>query len=362
MCIHWLPRNNWINWLQGQTGWGVYLFFVLSGFLITRILMRCRTNAASGIVSTGFSLRQFYVRRILRIFPLYYGALAVAAALNVQAVRQSIHWQALYLTNHYFFVHRAFIGPTTPFWSLSVEEQFYLAWPFVILLLPTVMLIPAVVLAFVAGTICRSAAMFSSNNFYLILTPCCINYLASGALVAVVESVYRETPSKRAILIRIYLITGLILAGGEMLLRLWPSIPHQRSIIDALRHMSASLLFGYVVARLATGVTGLPGRVLRFGPAVYLGKISYGLYVYHSFVKWTLNWFERRLVYHMPHLIVTAITQTFLARFLVTVALASLSWYLLERPLNDLKRFFPYAGVRNRPLLLEERGIPVPQP
>src|SRR5580700_2271175 len=102
MSLHWLPMNNPINKLQGEAVWGVYLFFVLSGFLITRILVRCRENIGRDGITAGFSLRQFYARRFLRIFPIYYFVVIVAAAMNVNGVRASLPWHVVYLSNFYF--------------------------------------------------------------------------------------------------------------------------------------------------------------------------------------------------------------------------------------------------------------------
>src|SRR5205823_6156166 len=99
MCTHWLSPQMWVNRRVLVWGnFGVYLFFVLSGFLITRILIRCRENVELHKTTVGYSIRQFYVRRFLRIFPLYYFVLFVAAALNAPGVRDALPWHAAYLS------------------------------------------------------------------------------------------------------------------------------------------------------------------------------------------------------------------------------------------------------------------------
>ena len=119
--------SHWVPPYQFGFEWGVMgvnLFFVLSGFLITGILLDSR----AGAVRPGdrwFAIRQFYTRRVLRIFPLFYMTLALLVLVNVRPVRQTFLWHVCYLSNVYFFRQGAWIGQISHFWSLAVEEQFY---------------------------------------------------------------------------------------------------------------------------------------------------------------------------------------------------------------------------------------------
>src|SRR5262249_40880734 len=112
---------------------GVRLFFVLSGFLITGILLGCRESMAQQ--GAGQALASFYARRFLRIFPLYYFALAVVLLAGVQEARDGAAWHLAYLSNVYG-VRQGWLGSLAHFWSLAVEEQFYLVWPALVLSLP----------------------------------------------------------------------------------------------------------------------------------------------------------------------------------------------------------------------------------
>ena len=108
---HFLPLGRFIPYDFVTFGdLGVRLFFVLSGFLITGILLKCKSKVDLGDESPSFELRQFYVRRFLRIFPVYYLTLAIVAILNVPTVRTTFFWHLSYLSNVYFALRGGFDG------------------------------------------------------------------------------------------------------------------------------------------------------------------------------------------------------------------------------------------------------------
>src|SRR4029450_13372172 len=124
LWTHYLPEEDWLFGVYWG-GFGVRLFFVLSGFLITGILLKSRQYVMQGPQPAAFALRPFYSRRLLRIFPLYYTTLAVTALMAIPPVRETMVWHITYLSNVYFSIQGRFHGPIRHFWSLSVEEQFY---------------------------------------------------------------------------------------------------------------------------------------------------------------------------------------------------------------------------------------------
>jgi len=134
-------------------GLGVRLFFVLSGFLITGILLEAR--GAGGRTGRGQVLRAFYVRRALRILPAFYAVLALGMVLEPQ-IRRDWLWHATYQTNHYTAVLGHWPRAISHAWSLAVEEQFYLAWPLVVLFTPQRWVGRAIVTSFVIGPIAVS--------------------------------------------------------------------------------------------------------------------------------------------------------------------------------------------------------------
>ena len=175
---------------------GVWLFFVLSGFLITGILLRSRDQVDYSGSPSGFVLRQFYVRRFLRIFPLYYSVLFMAATIDLGDVRDTILWHLTYLSN-YLFAARQYWGPMTAhFWSLSVEEQFYILWPALILFAPRRLLLKLIISAIAIGPIFRVAAHFFDFNWIARLTvlPASFDALGLGALLAYCSHHATENP------------------------------------------------------------------------------------------------------------------------------------------------------------------------
>ena len=169
------------------TGWaGVDLFFVLSGFLITGILLD--TKGAPRF------FRTFYARRFLRIFPLYYGFLAIAfwvaplldPSLGVVPLSAQ-GWYWAYLSNVQLALAGAWQKPVWigHFWSLAIEEQFYLVWPFLVYATSAKNLVRVCIALIVAALLTRVALVATGHGFATyVLTPCRTDALATGALIA----------------------------------------------------------------------------------------------------------------------------------------------------------------------------------
>lgn len=333
---HWTP-----NFLIGIVPWGtgVQLFFVLSGFLITGILLRSRPAVVG--LPMGQVLRVFYARRFLRIFPLYYGVLALALIFSVGPIREDWPWHVSYLSN-WLYAREGhggiLVDPFLHFWSLSVEEQFYLFWPLVALVAGRRALFVILLASILGSMICRLAiAHFATGIVSLrYLTPCCLDALAVGGLVAHVKH-YRGS-----------LAVGRLawwLAAIGFLGLVFSTIPLARltNPADAHRvgHTFLVVFYGAIVAWAALGFRWLPGQILTFAPMRYLGKISYGLYVYHYFAPYIMQAAAR----HFGWDSLLQSTPALLAAYTVfSVAVSVLSWHLYELPLNRLKRHFAYPS------------------
>ncbi len=336
MVQHYIPETTRLVELGGI---GVRVFFVLSGFLITGILLKARDSAHKTGQSKTSVLGSFYARRFLRIFPLYYAVLVIAALAGAAPVRSMLGWHVAYLSNVYFYAHGIDGAYASHLWSLAVEEQFYLIWPCLILFIPRTALMPLIVSAIALGPITRFAIMLNGGDGWQmsILMPACLDTLGLGALLALLS-----TPPYAAIKRRLLSIAApLGLASFTLVLialaREWE--PRWCIVVYGL---CLGLWSIWLIDRAWQGIGGVAGRLLQWQPLVYLGTISYGLYIIHNFVGGVANWAQKT---HGAHLSRLPVRLTVL--FGVTLALASLSWYFFEAPINGLKRYFPYTRRRD---------------
>ena len=323
---------------------GVRLFFVLSGFLISGILFRARTRAANASSSRGEVLKAFYVRRFLRIFPVYYLVLGVAALLALPTVQETLMWHVSYMSNYYFARLGDWAGPTGHLWSLSVEEQFYLIWPFLLLFLPRLWTFPALALALALAPLTRFVLITITKNDVTMSVPLlsCIDSLGIGALLAwlwLKSSPGGVRQTRR--LTTVALIMGIVLTVSLLIFRHLDSAWRLRM---ALTDTASALIFVWVVDRGARGFGGVTGRFLQSKPVVYVGTVSYGVYLYHNFIGAAIRqleeWLGRSVGFpHDPGLGQFAWAST------LAIVIASLSWHFFEQPLTKLKDRFPYVAT-----------------
>lgn len=312
---------------------GVSLFFVLSGFLITRILLSCRERYTSGESTLAREVGVFYFRRTLRIFPLYYGTLLVLALLNVRQIHDRLPFHLTYTFNWLFSFpeHYSRGGFERHFWSLCVEEQFYLIWPWLILLAPRRLLLPGLLATVALGAAWRGWFHPLRGwpwQFTMFPTPACIDLLAMGGLIA-----YVWNTRARRIVLWTCLIVGVPAASMAIGLYRSDLLINQRYVFQ---QTALALCFAAFVGFAAQGIP-LVGRALEFRPIAYLGKISYAMYVFHNFTPPMLRWWV-----DIEHDAGAPWTFAWTC-MLLTVLMAMLSWNLFEGLINRLKDRLPYA-------------------
>ncbi|MBI1289645.1 acyltransferase family protein [bacterium] len=326
---------------------GVQLFFVLSGFLITGILLRLKDDHAAG-ESLGFLLRRFYIRRSLRIFPLYYAAIVVAVLIPAYAaITRDLPWLLSYTVNWKVFLTERWLPYVSHFWTLAVEEQFYLVWPLLVLLVPTRWLPRLWWLLIAASFLSRLYMATQAWPYAPIMTATFTNLeaLVSGSLLALLAKQERE--SQIALLCRVALpvaalgIAAVMIAGPWRLENTTARVVRDTALIGSCA--AAGLVF---VNRARRGFGGVMARLLEAPIMVYLGRISYGMYVIHNLL---LRLIERRwaeFYVSMDRVVpYSGAVTAWCITVGITVALASLSWFVLEKPINDLKDRFPYRRV-----------------
>jgi len=313
---------------------GVHLFFVLSGFLITGILLDARKqNETAQGPWLGYTLKAFYLRRFLRIAPLYVAALAIATYFDVAELRRTWPWHAAYLSNYYIFFKNDWIGLVGHFWTLSVEEQFYLVWPLLVLRLPWGWL-PRFFLAVALGSVLFrlvGQVFFPGRVMWNLATPGYLDSFALGGLLAYQQrwpgAVDTAFLRRSGIIIGVCFVLAVLrkrMPGGAHLVFLDPLL--------------FAIAYTCLINIAANGARGPLGWVLNRPVLRYLGKISYCLYIAHNFAPLPV----RALMARFPALL--AIPKGhFLLMGLWTLGVAMLSWHLYEAPINSLKRYFPYG-------------------
>lgn len=307
----------------GQTG--VTLFFVLSGFLITRILLKTKTE------SNFF--KAFYARRVLRIFPLYYLFLIIyyfvlpgLTNANVAPFQQQWYYW-VYLQNFALTFNWANAGPNH-FWSLAVEEHFYFFWPLIVYFLPAKKIVTAAWSLIILSLLTRIVLLNAGYGvFYFTFTN--LDALVAGALLATREHKYglqAFKAKKFAYLLVASLAPALVMwvfTGGKSLV-----------LIQALKFPLIALVYlaliGLVISTAQSKVTT---TLFKNKPILYAGKISYGLYVYHPVIFIYYN------AYYTTGYVVFDMAICFAAAILV----ATLSYYLFEVRMLYFKKYFEYG-------------------
>jgi peptidoglycan/LPS O-acetylase OafA/YrhL len=347
--------DHWVGELPGlPLGFlGVTIFFVLSGFLITNILIKSKLKNEIAGLSHWKSLYSFVARRSLRIFPAYFFCVALLVLFNVPPVREKLIWYLAYATNFYIAKHQIWLGSSDHFWSLAVEEQFYLFFPWLIFFVPKRHFVTLFSILIFGSILLRVLLQLKGGYAWVVsyvLTPACFDSLVAGSLLAYIfnfdKKLFNKIPQKTwlwVVLGFILTIIGTIkeLSIAQTIRPNWTFDVWQRSIFS---------LFGFVlIARTIKGWSGVGAKLLENSFVQYLGKISYGLYIYHNFIFNHYHTPEghitRRILKKIsdisPALSHSVIFQ-FVLFFSMLVVIASASWYIIEKPLNNLKRHFTY--------------------
>lgn len=329
--------SNWkIPFIQHAGKLGVVLFFVLSGFLITYLLL------LEIEVKKTISIRDFYIRRILRIWPLYF--LIILSALfifpnihflTLPGLEKDIVWSNLMLKLFLFIFFLPNLVLTQfgviPFasqtWSIGVEEQFYLFWPVLTKYVrKKVVFIILVITGYISiGFILR---YFSSNDnissLYKFWASTPVDCMAIGALFSVIcynkHSIYpllKKIIFNRFLQFSVFILVTILIATGFY--------------FRYFNFEIYSVLFGIIIANLALNKKCIINLELK--PLNYLGKISYGLYMYHPIVIVLAI----KVLYSFYY---TADFYLYPACIVLTILLASLSYHFFEKTFLSLKLKF----------------------
>ncbi len=319
LAHHLWPMPHVGRWSPPLGHVGVSLFFVLSGFLITGVLLEARGRIDGG-GSTRRETAVFYFRRFLRIVPPYALLLVAFWMLDVHRSRERWFWHATYLSNWHLALDPQYAnqGYDRHLWSLSVEEQFYLVWPALVLLLPRRWMTPAILLVFVLAPAWRAWVWLRGwpPKMSELPTPANMDLLATGAMLAL----WRYRPMfKRLVVTGLLCVPLAAVALG----------PLGNWAIDWRIAGNTSLLALALAGIVGLAATGRAGRWLEWRPLCYVGTISYAAYLVHTVAGPTARW----LLGDIDNAYIVGATATML-----TLATAAVSWHALESPLMRLRR------------------------
>jgi peptidoglycan/LPS O-acetylase OafA/YrhL len=311
-------------------GYGVQIFFVLSGFLIVGMLHRDQQAIAAGRTTRARAWRSFMIRRAGRILPLYYllllaCALLVAAGFSIANFSpQEAAIYAAFGTNIYFGAAGSWLGPVKQAWSLAVEEQFYLIAAPVLLAVSARFTRPICLAVACTGCVWHVALLLLHSSILLLRVDSLTNFgfVAMGGVMALRPYRPSAVPG--------FVLQPALLAG----LLLVPLIPHGWENV-AVRILIQPLLAALLFAELRDHQQTWLVRLLEARVLTWLGAVSYGFYLLHKYVTpASLNWISGGAV-DLTHW--TAVEQL-APMFALSLFAASCSWLAIERPLVRIVR------------------------
>ncbi|MGC3996237.1 MAG: acyltransferase [Anaeromyxobacter sp.] len=346
----WLERK--VAYLLAFGAYGVELFFVLSGFLITGILQDAREKP--------HYFRNFYMRRLLRIFPLYYMVLVAVFLVaplipafqgaQLDYLRERQGWAWLYGVNVYIAIHGDWLlSYVDHFWSLCVEEHFYFLWPALVWVMgknPRRLMWTSLAIS-VAAMVARTAGNLAGLSWWTtyVFTPFRLDGLALGGFLALLV----RQPGGAETIRRHLGKAGVAAVGLTAVTYAWVVVSQSAlSLCYSIRAASLTVVLAVLLLWALFSAGGSPlNRVFCSRPLTFLGKYSYGAYVYHHFLSYYL------LSHRTEHVVAGWVGNHFLAVLLqgglgiaVSVAVAWASYELVEKRFLGLKRHFESAPER----------------
>jgi len=329
-------------------GWmGVDLFFVISGFLITSILIRVREGVGSVFV--------FWGRRALRIFPVAALYLFVLLALvkfndplNLLPRFDAWPWYAFYLGN----IHIALFGwqplAIMILWSLALEEQFYLLWPLIVRVSNCHQVLRWSIGCMMMAPLVRALVLFVADYpATYVFTFCRLDALAAGAIVAVL---YRSRNWQQHMMAcKRLAVPALAVIMLTLLVPFSPSIPQTRSWLFSVFGYSW-LAVGFAILLMASlGAQGPAKVLLRSRILTFLGRRCYGLYLWHVVAggltsvvlqQWQIGFYAHIVLWSA-----------------ILLSMACLCWFWFEAPILRLKRLLPYTERRPAAVEVSSTGL-----
>ncbi len=327
IIFHWVAQPMAASFSKAQINllellsYGVDLFFVISGFLIGQILLKIGGNL-SGV-------RAFYVRRILRIWPLYYLILTLTYLLVRGPFSKAPYWSFVFFIFNFWGGRGTAIHPALyPLWSIAVEEQFYAVGPILFYLLSNRKYLIYLLAAYIGvSPFLRLALMLNTKIGIWEFTPTRLDGICVGLALALLLSSKNTISFLSA---RIKKLESLTLALLAILIPLKAALP---ALIWLSFGMSfVALTFGCLLTLIyVRSISNQESRVLNFGLLRYLGVRCYSIYLFHMFFM------------IVSYLLFKNMTTQFFVQTVLTFGFAHISWRYIEAPFIQLGQKFSYA-------------------
>lgn len=347
LCVHWIPDSGLgahVPYMQ----LGVDLFFTISGFLITSILLK--TKASYTVPNKLIIIKNFIIRRALRLFPVYY--LFLIGFVILSAITGFWLWKKgygvyyfTYTSNILFFTKGLQSKLFNHTWSLCVEEQFYLIWPWLVIFLPLKIFKKVIVAFIITGVVCylyyftfvstEPTDHFITVSNIRMLPFANFHTLGAGALLAYLWLYSRNTP----IVEHIISYSKIYLLGFLMLFVFVYETEAFYSAASGIAYFTQEILLATVLFFLLlstlTGWRSIPGKIADNEGIQYIGRISYGVYLYHKPVPFLLSLFLSKIGLNIHNSYVLILLYA-----LITLVVSSLSYKYFESPFLRLKEKF----------------------
>ena len=321
LVSHWLHFIPFIENLK--LGFlGVDFFFVISGFLISSQLYSLRESINSKQISLKKAISEFFIKRVFRIFPLYYAVLLISTLFNKGEIRDAFFFNLTYTTNFHFIDIQKWPSIFSQFWSLSVEEHFYLVWPLIVLIIKRRYILLTTIIVIVVAILFRFISFTNSQDFFKVYihTLSCLDLFMYGAILGYFfkwkknkfydvfsNSIFKST-----------VITCLILSYVSLLMFQYDHLVYAWVFFRCVFGIVSTCFVGLLVV----GFNGWRKCIFENNYLVRGGKISYAIYLVHNFVPGILLEIKKIglpiILEFSIYLIVTIIISELLFRFIET--------------------------------------------
>lgn len=330
---------------------GVVIFFVLSGFLITRILFLNADEIENSKSSAWPKIIRFIYRRSLRIFPIYFLLLIIGFIFNISNFKELWPWLLSYIPNIYIMFKGQWLGTWDHLWSLAVEEQYYLIFPYFILFLHKkkyirlfkIMIFLGIMSRLIFYVILPHDTIEKYWMFSYVNPISAIDCFGLGGLLAYYyhyDYIYFLKVAKRKNLLLFTFLAVFV----SLLLSNYSKYTYDNLWFSVLERLISALFAYFLIMTALLEKNNYLGKVFENKLVFYLGSISYGIYLYHNLVfnyyhlnKNTIWGYLSNNISYFNSLNSELIILKFLINFLLLIGIASFSWYFIEKPISRFK-------------------------